>query len=155
MNCFYHILLIFSLTSLSIAEPAKRPRTLQERYSECLVKSIERVKKDYARILARYEELAKASPAEHPYYLNRLKCEIIESVEQNQLPLYKSMAIRCFNAVITNRVYRVPLEQFKREYVDDAIYYLNFPASKAKGHPSVPEAERLIRQFREMRRVLS
>lgn len=128
---------------------------MQERNSEYLVQSIARVKYDYAHILTSYNQLVQAPPAEHSFYLNRLKCTIIETIEQNRLPFYDKSLVTKYVNIFCKRVYLVPLEQFKREYVDDVINSLSFPATKAKGHPSVPEAERLIRQFREMRRILS
>ncbi len=52
------------------------------------------VKSDYAPILASYQELIKAMPAEHSFYLAQLKSRIAEEIEQNRLPLYKSLAGR-------------------------------------------------------------
>lgn len=73
---------------------------MKERHSNCLAKRIERVKSDYAPILASYQELIKASPAEYAFYLAQLKSRISEEVEQNRLPLYKSLVGRYCSSFI-------------------------------------------------------
>ena len=76
MNKLRNVTILLCISTISLCQAGRLARTMKERYSNCLAKRIEMVKSDYAPILASYQELIKAMPAEYSFYLAQLKSRI-------------------------------------------------------------------------------